>query len=165
MFGGLARERERLVRAWRTLGCAPMHVEVAFDLSAFLREEHWKEKPRPKDLSQSGQQARSRARTELAGITAMLPKQTAPDLHVPIFDLRQLAVEVLFLRVRLGRGQKAIQIRCISFVLPMVREGIQIGLSGSSRGRTGGHERKLTKLRMSGADESYGSARRRASGE
>ena len=54
----------------------------------------------------------------------MLLHQLAPDDYVPVFDSGQARVDVLFLRVGLGRRENPIQVGGIRLVLPMMLEGV-----------------------------------------
>src|SRR5512138_3480157 len=78
----LASQRQRFSRTWRPSLRATMHVEVAFDLAPFLREQHRQEKARTKDLAEAGEQSRARAGTEGAGLSAVLAQQPRPDVDV-----------------------------------------------------------------------------------
>jgi hypothetical protein len=44
-----------------------------------------------------------------------------------VFDLGEPAIQILFLRIRLGLREKPIQERRIGFVLPMMLERVKVG--------------------------------------
>src|SRR4051794_33062512 len=79
-----------------------VHVQVAFHLASFLREEHRKEEAGPEQLAQPSQQSRTRTGPKRPDGAAVLRKESSPNLHVAIFDLGQATKQVLLLRVWLA---------------------------------------------------------------
>lgn len=59
----------------------------------------------------------------------MLCQKIGPDYDVPIFDIGQPGIDVLLFRVRLRRGEKAIEIGRVRFILPVVLEGMDVDLA------------------------------------
>ena len=64
----------------------------------------------------------------------MLREKIAPDYNVPVFHLRKTRVNVLLVRVGFRLSENAIQKRCVSFVLPVVLEGVNVRLRGGGHG-------------------------------
>jgi hypothetical protein len=56
---------------------------------------------------------------------------------VPVLDLGQPPIQIALPFIRLGARQKAVQIRGIRLILPMVLECVQVGTNRSA------HDRKL----------------------
>src|SRR3954463_4064732 len=119
-----------------------MHVEIAFDLAAFLSEQHWKQEARTKHLAERREQTRARTGTERLRRPAVLAQQLAPDVHVPILDRGESREQVALRCVRLRLCEKTIQIRRIGLVLPMMRERVKIGSRLRWCGCGAGHARK-----------------------
>ena len=115
---------------------AAVHVEIALDLAPFLGQQHRQQEARPEHLAESGEQAAcARSVGMLFGRGRARRSRAAPHLDVPVFDFGQPAIEVLLLRVGLGVGEQAIQIRRIGFVLPVVLEGVEVGSVRPCSGR------------------------------
>ena len=130
---GFARECQCL----RAAGCAArslaMHVEVRLDLAPFFLEQHRQQKAGAEPAPECGQQFRASARTKFRRRMSVLGEQVGPDYDVPIFDVRQTRIDVFLLRVGLRRGEKAIEIRGVRFILPMVLEGVYVDLATLGR--------------------------------
>jgi hypothetical protein len=60
-------------------------------------------------------------------------QEVGPDYDVPVFDVRQSRVNVLLFRIRLRRGEKAIEIGRVGFILPVVLESVDIDLANCRR--------------------------------
>ena len=71
----------------------------------------------------------------------MRGEEIAPHDNVPVFDIRQARINVFFLGVGFRRAEKAIQVRRIGFILPMVLESGYVDLRALARG-LGGLERR-----------------------
>jgi hypothetical protein len=71
----------------------------------------------------------------------VLREEIRPDYDVSVFDIRQPGIDVLFLGVRLRRGEKPIEVGRVRFVLPVVLERMNIGIAGV-RGSFAGLERR-----------------------
>src|SRR5674476_1223540 len=84
-----------------------------------------------------------------ADAAAMARQQGGPDLEVSVFNVSQTPIDVLLGWVRLGIGQKAIEIRRIGLVLPMMLECVEVGGVGLRFFRWGerGHGRNMTSWR------------------
>src|SRR5450759_5865979 len=106
-----------------------MHVEVRSDLAPLFLEEHRQQKVGAEPAPERGQQSRASARTKFRGPMSMLCQEIGPDYDVPIFDVRQSGVDILLLGVRLSRGEKAIEIGRVRFVLPVVLERMNVDLA------------------------------------
>src|SRR5438105_2088683 len=126
VLGGLARKRQRLAMSGGATGGRPVHVEVAFDLTPLLCEQHRKKEARAQQASYEREQARACARPEGPNGTAVLGEQLRPDLDMTVLHLRQTTIEILLLRVRFGVGEQTVEVRSIRLVLPMVLERVQV---------------------------------------
>ena len=71
----------------------------------------------------------------------MLCQEIGPDYDVPIFDVRQSGIDVALFGVRLRRGEKAIEMGRVRFVLPMVLERVNVDLA-NVRGCFAGLQRR-----------------------
>jgi hypothetical protein len=67
---------------------------------------------------------------------SVLREKVTPDYDVPVFNVGQPGVNVLLLRIRLRRGEDAIEVRGVSFVLPVVLERVDVDVDGLWWGRT-----------------------------
>src|SRR3954468_8098597 len=78
----------------------------------------------------------------------MLTKQASPDLNVFVFDFGETAVKVFLRSVWLGVRKKTVEIRGVRLVLPMMREGVEVGVGRLTGRRVGGgyHKQKYDGL-------------------
>ena len=56
----------------------------------------------------------------------MLGQQLRPDYDVPVFNIGKPRVDVFLFRIELRRRENAIEVRGISFVLPVVLERVNV---------------------------------------
>ena len=63
----------------------------------------------------------------------MLREEIGPDHDVPVFDVGEPGIDVFFLGVGLRRGEEAIEVGRVRFVLPVVLERMNIDLAGVRR--------------------------------
>src|SRR3954452_3586913 len=108
-----------------------MHVEVRFDFTSLFLEKHRQKEPRTEPSTERCQDSRAPARLEL-GRGVAVPRQKI-WLHddVAVLDVGESSVDVLLLWVRFGVRKDAIQVRRVSFVLPMMLERVDVGVIGS----------------------------------
>jgi hypothetical protein len=126
VLGALARQQQGLAPARRAVRRRAMQVQVSLDLTAFLGQEHRKQKAGAKALTEPRQQAGSATGLERFRRPAVLGQQLAPDLNVAILDGRQFLVDVALVLVRFGAGQDAVQIGRVGLVLPVMFECFQV---------------------------------------
>ena len=99
------------------------------EAAAIFFEKHREQKARPEPAAECRQQSRASARPEGSGRMTVLREEIGPDHDVSVFDVREPGVDVFFLVVRLRRGEKAIEIGRVRFVLPVVLEGMDVDLA------------------------------------
>ena len=58
--------------------------------------------------------------------------EVAPDNDMTVLYIRESRVDVLFLLIRLGRRENAVQISRVCFVLPVVLESVHVGLGSGA---------------------------------
>ena len=63
----------------------------------------------------------------------MLREEIGPDHDVSVLDVGEPGIDVFFPGVRLCRGEEAIEIGRVRFVLPVVLERMNIDLAGMRR--------------------------------
>src|SRR6266566_4826460 len=101
-------------------------VEVPFDLLALLAQQHRQQIACPEPAAEPRPQPRVQRWLRAIDCMAMFGEQLAPHLDVPLLDPGQLDVDVFLVGIRLLSGERQIEKRGVSFILPMVEPFLHI---------------------------------------
>jgi len=135
VFRRLLCKGQRFATARCSAGSRAMHVEIRLYLATLFLEKHRKEESRPEQLSDSREEASAPAWPKLLQCATMLRHQVTPDNYMAVLYRGQPRVNVLLSRIGLGSGENTIEVGRVSLILPMVLEGVEIGLRGVARRR------------------------------
>ena len=103
-----------------------VHVEIGADLAPLLGEEHGQQEARSEAVAEEGEEPRARGGAVRPSRRPCRSSRSAQTSHVPVFHLGEPLVDVALRRIRLRRGEVAVEERGVGLVLPVVRELVEI---------------------------------------
>jgi hypothetical protein len=110
-----------------------MHVHVPLYLTPFFGEQHRQQKAGPEQLAEDCEQSSARSRPERLCSSAIFADQIGPDLQVTTFDRRQAPENITFVTILFEIGEDVVQVGRVGLVLPVVLEGMEVGLCAVRR--------------------------------